>query len=130
MPAFYISLQQQIPGVDAVGLEGRALCKHSAKIEALAKAAGAKPLINFFSVNRDELLGLMDGHPIPESMKAAEETWFPAEEGLRTVDTLLKALAEQSAPENPTLVKELMEFRRVLESAKTQNVRWHLGIDY
>lgn len=130
MAAFYIVLQEEIPGVDAIGLEGRALCKHNARIEALAKGADTKPLGNFFSVSRDELLGLMDGDPTRESTKAAEETWFPAEEGLRTVDTLLKALAEQSAPENPTLVKELMEFHGVLESAKTQNVRWHLGIEY
>jgi hypothetical protein len=129
MPAFCIVLQEEIPGVDAVGLEGRALSKHNAKIEALAKAAGAKPLINFFSVGRDERLGLMDGHPIPESMKAAEERWFSAEEGLRTIEILLEGLVGQSAPENPALVRELTEFQRILQSARAKMVRWHLGID-
>lgn len=130
MPAFYIVLQEEIPGVDGLGLEGRELSKYNAKIEALAEAAGAKPLINFFSVSRDELLGLMDGHPVPESMKAAEETWFPAEEGLRSIKTLLEELARDSAAENPALIRELTEFQRVLQSAHVKGVPWHLAIDY
>ncbi len=40
MPAFYIMLQEKIPGVDATGIEGRALCKHSDELEALARQAG------------------------------------------------------------------------------------------
>jgi len=124
-------LQEKIPGVDAIGLEGRALSKYNSKMESLAKAAGVTPLINFFSVNETELPPLLEDRVISEhAARKVEEAWFPAQEGLRTVDTLLKVLAAQSAPENSTLVQELMEFRRVLESAETQKVRWHLGIDY
>lgn len=131
MAAFYIVLQEKIPGVDAVGLEGRALSRHSAKMESLAKAGGVTPLLKFFSATETELDALLEDHVIPnQAASEVKEAWFPAREGLRTVDTLLKVLSAQSAPENSTLVQELMEFRRVLESAETQNVRWHLGIDY
>jgi hypothetical protein len=131
VPAFYIVLQEKIPGVDAVGLEGRALSKHNAKMETLAKTAGVTPLINFFSASETELVALFEDHLIPEyAVSRAKEKWFPAEEGLRTIETLLEGLAWQSAPENPALIRELTEFQRVLQSAHAKTVRWHLGIDY
>jgi hypothetical protein len=131
MPAFYIVLQQKISGVDATGLEGRALSKFSDKLEALAEQAGAKPLLSFFSATAADVMGLLDDDeagkpriPIPE------EQWFQAEEGLKTIAALLQSLADTPQPEGSRLTAELTEFQRVLQTAQARNIRWHLAIDY
>ena len=54
MPAFYIVLQEKIPGVDATGLECRALSKHRELLEALlAEPAGVISPMNIFSASED-----------------------------------------------------------------------------
>jgi len=131
MPAFYIVLQEKIPGVDSIGLEGRALSKHNLRLEALAKQAGVTPLVNFFSASENELAALLEDHLIPdEALSKAKELWFSPEEGLRTIEELLRILAQQPSAENSALGAELMEFQRVLQAAQSRNIRWHLAIDY
>jgi hypothetical protein len=128
MPAFYIVLQENIPAVDAIGLDNWALSKHSQKLETLAKQAGVAPLMNFFSADPEEMAGFLEEHGA--GVNIPEEKWFPADEGLNTIAALLTALAESPSAESSTLAKELREFQRVLEAAQSRNVRWHLGIDY
>jgi hypothetical protein len=128
MPAFYICLQEKIPGVDAAGLEGRALSKHSEKLEGLAKQAGVISLMHLFSASEEEMAGFLEeGGSV---VNPPEEKWFSAEEGLKTIAALLKALAGARSIEEPALYAELTEFQQVLEVARSRNVRWHLGIDY
>lgn len=126
MPAFYIVLQEKIPGVDETGVEGHALSKHSDQIDELARQAAVTPLISFFSVPRDEVIGLLEGHEVPN---IPDEGWFPAEEGLKTIAALSRVLAN-SRQQNVELIQELAEFGDVLEAARAKNIRWHLGIDY
>jgi hypothetical protein len=128
MPAFYICLQEKIPGVDATGLEGRALSKHSEKLEVLAKQAGVISLMNLFSASEEEMAGFLEEGG--SDVNPPEEKWFSAEEGLKTIAALLKALAGAPSIEGPALSAELTEFQHVLEVARSRNVRWHLGIDY
>jgi hypothetical protein len=127
MPAFYIVLQKKISGFDGTALEGRALSKHSAQIDTLAKKAGVSPLINFFSADADEIADLVE-EPNPAA-RIPNEKWFSADEGLKTIAALLKSLKAKSA-ENSALMRELNEFQRVLEAAESRNIRWHLAIDY
>jgi hypothetical protein len=131
MPAFYIVLQEKIPGLDPTGLEGRTLSKHSEKLAELAKQAHVTPLLSFFSANPEEAFGLLDedatgqpGVPIPE------EQWFHADEGLTTIEALLQSLATAPSAEAAAMAQELTEFQRVLKAARSRNIRWHLGIDY
>jgi hypothetical protein len=131
MPAYYIVLQRKILGVDATGLQGHALSKYNNKLEALAKQAGVKPLLSFFSATPEDVMGLLDDNgegqePIP----LPEEQWFPAEEGLTTIAALLQSLAETPQPEGSRLTAELTEFQQVLQAARSQNICWHLAIDY
>lgn len=128
MPAFYIVLQEKIPGVDATGLEGRALSEYSEKLEGLAKQAGVTSLMNLFSASEDEAAGFLEDHGADVSLP--EEKWFTAEEGLKTIAALLGALAGAPSSENPKLAGELAQFQQVLEAAQSRNIRWHLGIDY
>jgi hypothetical protein len=129
MPAFYIVLQESIPGVEVTGLGGRALSKYSRRLDALAKEAGVPPLLSFFSAEPEEVAGLLsDGRG--KEVSIPEEHWFPARDGLKTVTALLASLSKLPPAESFALAKELEEFRQVLNTALSQNVRWHLGIDY
>ena len=128
MPAFYIILQEKIRGVDATGLEGRALSKYSEKLEALARRAGVTSLMNLFSASEEEMTGFLEDHG--SDVKLPEEKWFTAEEGLKTITALLGALADAPSNENSALAAELAQFRQVLQAAQSRNIRWHLGIDY
>lgn len=128
MPAFYIVLQEKIPGVDATGLECRALSKHSEKLEVLAKQAGVISLMNLFSVSKGEIAGFLEEGGA--DVEVPEERWFSADDGLKTVAALLKALTDAPSIEGPALSAELRQFQRVLEAARSRNVGWHLGIDY
>jgi hypothetical protein len=128
MPAFYIVLEREVAGVDAVGLEGRALSKSNKELDALAMQAGVPSLSSFFSVKKSEVVELLEGEDL--GVEIPDEQWFPANEGLRTIATLLEELRAEQSTRNKKVVEELLEFRRVLEAAKSGNVRWHLAIDY
>jgi len=128
MPAFYLMLQEKIPGVDATGLEGRALSKHSKKLEAMAKRAGVTSLMNLFSSSEEEMAGFLEDHGTEVNLP--EEKWFTADEGLKTITALLGALADAPSSENSALTTELAQFQQVLQAARSRNIRWHLGIDY
>ena len=128
MPAYYIVLQEVIPGVDAVGLEGRALSKHSLDLDFLAKQAGVIPILTFFSATPAELAGLMEDQ-VQKGVPRPEEHWFSAADGLKTISSLLNSLEDTPHPESLRLTKELTEFQHVLQAARSRNVCWHLGID-
>ena len=132
MPAFYIVLQERIPGVDAAGLDNFALSKHSDKLDTLAKQADVTPLMNFFSADPEEMAGLLGEHGagVRIPVQIPEEKWFSPEDGLQTIGALLRSLANTPSTESPTLEVELKEFQRVLQAARSRNIRWHLGIDY
>jgi hypothetical protein len=129
LPAFYIVLQEKIPGVDAIGLEGRALSKHSESLQALANEAGVNPLASFFSVDRSEVEGLL-GDTLGAEIKIPDKHWFSAAEGLRTISALLTAVGTQKTPDSEKLMNELKEFKKVLDIAQARKIGWHLGIDY
>jgi hypothetical protein len=132
MPAFYIVLQEKIPGVDAAGLDNFALSKHTEKLETLAKQAGVTPLLHFFSPDPEEMAGLLGEHSaaVKIPVQIPEEKWFSPEDGLQTIGVLLQSLANTLSAEGPTLEVELKEFQRVLQAARSRNIRWHLAIDY
>jgi hypothetical protein len=126
--SFYIVLQEKIPGVDGAQLEGRSLSRHSSELDVIAKQEGVMPLSSFFSAAREDVAGLLDGE-LPDS-EIPKEQWFAAEDGLKTISALLRALKIETSPGNSTLVEELADFRKVLEAAQRRKVRWHLGTDY
>lgn len=131
MPTFYIVLEENMPGVNGIGLEGRALSKQNAKLEEIAQRLGVRSLMSFFSANQEEAISLL-GKEEAESLSVPipREEWFSAKEGLTTVSALLKAIAAEPSLENSKLTQELTDFQYVLEAAQSQNARWHLAVDY
>ncbi len=131
MPAYYVVLENEIPGLD-VYVNGNALAKESDVLERLAKQIGATPLLGFFSVSPVELESLVEGHgETIENLgvKPSAEQWFSAEDGLNTVRKLIIHLETLKPGRSTQALSNLKEFERVLEAASKGGVRWHLAID-
>jgi hypothetical protein len=124
--AWYIVLEKQIPGFDAF-VNGKALAKAAEKLDYLAKQHSARPLMSFFSSSREQMSALAASEGV-ETGTGIAEIWFVAEEGLRTVNLLLEKI--EGNPAYEAVRKDLLDFRKVLETAKQQGVRWHLAIDF
>lgn len=131
MPSIYIILEKQIPNLD-VYVNGNSLSKSGEELEKMARRLGVRPLMDFFSISDEELSSLVEeyGSDLNKTKAAHEEKWFAAEEGLQTVDALLQELDSSKLDRLDRVKAELQEFARVLELAKTNGVRWHLGVDY
>ena len=129
MPSLYIVLEKKIPNVD-VYVNGNFLSKHSKELEKLAKKSGVATLMSFFSTSPEETAYLVEKDV--ESLKGNakySEKWFGAEDGLRTVQALLGNLTGLKG-DRDKVEAELQEFVRVLELAQSNDIRWHLAVDY
>jgi len=124
--AWYIALEKQIPGFDAF-MNGKALANAAEKLDYIAEQNSVRPLMSFFSSSREQMLAFSGSEGV-ETENEIAETWFVAEEGLRTVNLLLEKVEGNSVSEAAR--KDLLDFRRILETAKQQGVRWHLAIDF
>jgi hypothetical protein len=130
MPAFYIVLEREIPNTD-ISVNGNFLSKNSDALEKMAGKLGVDALMSFFSASPDEIASLMevDVDSIKGNPKYKEK-WFAAEDGLRTVSTVLENISRFKMAEPDGVEANLREFARVLELAKSSGIRWHLAIDY
>jgi len=131
MPSLYIILEKKIPNAD-IYVNGSFLSKHNDELGRMAKRLGVRPLMDFFSISSEELLSLAEeyGASLNKPKAAHHEIWFAGEEGLRTVKTLLQGLPSSKLDQSDRIESELREFVNVLELAKANGVRWHLGVDY
>jgi hypothetical protein len=129
--ALYIILDREIPGADTF-VNGKSLARHNDELEKIAKGLKVTPLMSFFSVSKEGLLAAAEeyGIDLNEAKSTNEEKWFTAEEGLRTVKALLKNLNKSQLIDAARIEADLREFIRVLELARANDRRWHLGVDY
>ena len=130
--ALYIVLEREGPGI-ANTVDGKILSRADQELDPLAKKLGVRPLMDFFGMDPDDVLGELgglDGEPTTEN--SLEETWFSATDGLRTVRALLEHLgANPGAVSSPReLTEELAAFEEVLEAAEAKGIRWYLAVDY
>lgn len=123
--ALYIALEEKIPGVDTM-VDGKMLSKAEEHLALAAERLGVRPLTEFFSMSGDEAQALLGedvaGIDIPPTQ------WFPAEEGLKTVDALLGVIEE--SPDTKAAKEDLLGCQRVLREAHKHGVRWHLATDF
>jgi len=129
MPSLTIVLEKKIPNVD-IYVNGDFLSKHSKELENLAKKSGVATLISFFSTSPEEIAYFMEKDV--ESLKGNpkySEKWFGAADGLRTVQALLGNLLGFKG-DRDKVEAELQEFVRVLELAQSNDIRWHLAVDW
>jgi hypothetical protein len=123
--ALYIVLEKEVPGLDAF-VNGKAVGRAEKQLAAMAQRRGVRSLMEFFSVNPDEAADFLEGEGL-DDVKIPSEQWFSPQEGLATVLTLLDEVA--TVPELGDVKTDLLEFKRVLQQAQAQGVRWHLAVD-
>jgi hypothetical protein len=128
--AFYIVLEREIPGFDT-GVNGKALSRADKILDTLAEQAGVQPFMHFFSASPEKLAAFAEGEGIDVQDKTfPPERWFSAEDGLKTVDALLRVAESKRIEQVERIVDDLREFHKVLTVARANNVRWHLAVDF
>ena len=130
--AWYIVLERKIPGFDH-GVNGKALGRAGKVLDALAEEAGTQPLMDFFSASPEELAGFAEDHGMDikeQATKLAPEKWFSANEGLKTVRALARAVDNGKTEHAEAILDDLKEFKKVLEVAANNGIGWHLAIDF
>ena len=129
--ALYIVLNSDEPGYETF-VNGKVLSRTEERLAAAAEKAGVKPLMEFFSMSREEVEAASEEYGLREGTgaEAGEEQWFDPEEGLRTVHALLAMLDKEPGSLDENVRGELLEFAGVLTEAKKHGHRWHLAVDY
>ena len=130
--ALYIVLEREEPGLETY-VDGKALSRAEAELAALAQSLQITPLMDFFSINPEELLANVEGLGADLSEGAAPpEEWFAAAAGLVTVRALLQHVETHldSFPSGAAVASELTGFAELLEQAEKRGIRWHLAVDY
>lgn len=132
MPALYIALEREIPEFDSY-VNGHALSKEEQTLDNIARGLEVTPLMEFFSMDPEEAAGFIeDGGGDPSGIDFADEQWFDAADGLKTVEALLAHFAAKpdALPNSAEAVAELKEWRAVLQRAAADGVGWHLEVDF
>jgi hypothetical protein len=124
--AWYVVFERKIPGFDLF-ISGKALAHASDKLNAIAKANLVRSLTDFFSAPPQQLQTFAGEHGV-EIVDASSETWFLAEEAIRTVKRLIE-VGENGQLESDVVI-ELKELQSILEVARDNEVRWHLAVDF
>ena len=130
--AYYIVLQRNLPGFDH-RVNGKALARASELLEGLAREASVESLMDFFGAPRQELAEFAEDHGIDFNQEAIEvpaKRWFSPDDGLRTVSALTDAVKNRKPEHAEEILRDLQDFRRVLEAARTNGIGWYLAVDY
>src|SRR6516225_5658503 len=124
--ALFIVVEHEVPGLGTF-VNGKALGR-SNHLEGLAQRAGVRPLMEFFSMSPEEAAQAIEelGGELPQDGLPAVQ-WFPAQEGLATVQGLLGQVTvdPQAIPDAEAVTSDLREFEIVLSQLAAQGIRWH-----
>jgi hypothetical protein len=123
--ALYIVLEKEIPGLD-LNIDGKMLSKAEEALAEAAERLGVCPLMEFFGASEEGMAQLPDEDTAGIDIPTAE--WFDAEEGLKTVDALLREV--DRSPEIKAAKDDLLGCQRILREAQKHGVRWHLAVDF
>jgi hypothetical protein len=132
--SMYIVVEGEDPGFD-IFVNGHALARNEDALERLAEKLSVRPLLEFFSADRNSMALLMDqGVHNPEwTRDLPQPQWFRPEDGLRTVHTLLDFLAMAPVAlgsDTTAIVRELREYETVLRKTALRGLRWHLAVSW
>jgi hypothetical protein len=121
--AFYIVAENKPEEMD-IFVNGKALSRASTRLSSVAKKAGVRELMGFFSQNPEEAAEFVDD----DAPALPPEQWFEPIEGLTTVRALIAHFS--ASPPDSAIVDDLREFEVVLQRLKDAGLRWHLAVDF
>ena len=132
--SMYIVVEGEDPGYD-IFVNGRAVARYESAVERLALELGVRPLLEFFSADESSMALLIEeGAGNPDLLKKLPPPqWYRADDGLRTVEALVRSLSEdplQLGSEGPAVLSELREYEAVLRKTAERNLRWHLAVSW
>jgi hypothetical protein len=129
--SFYISLERQIEDIDPLDMDGKAVCRAAQALETLAQRLGITPLMSFLSADPADLANYGDDLPEEAIADLPPRTYFPAEDGLKTVRALCNHLRQNpnAVPNGGEALVDLFEFEKILARAVEEDIRWHLAGD-
>jgi hypothetical protein len=132
--SMYIVVPGDDPGYDTF-VNGRALARHEDAVEKLAVKLGVRPLIDFFSADENLMSLLVEGGAgDAELMKQLPPPqWYRPEDGLATIEALIKALQDepqQLGSEGVLVLEELREFAVVLRKTAGRGMPWHMAVSF
>lgn len=125
--AYYVMLENEDNEID-IDMSGKGIAKDVELLDRIAKDMAIIPLSDFYSMDEESFLNLLDESDISMEMKDA--SWFNPKDGLKTVQSLLKYVTENDVKINKYTVTDLEDFERILKEAVSQNIKWHLAIDF
>ncbi len=130
----YIVVEGEDPGYN-IYVNGRLLARHEDALEQLALRLGVKPLLEFFSADVNSMSVLIEesGGDADALPKLLPPQWYAADDGLRTVTTLINALEDdpqQLGSEGGQILLELREYESVLLKTAQRGLRWHLAVSW
>ncbi len=132
--SLYIVVEGEDPGYD-IFVNGHALARNEDALERLAEKLGVKPLLDFFSADRNSMALLLDqGAGNPEwTSHLPQPQWFLPEDGLRTIRSLLDFVTISPAAlgsDTEMVARELREYETVLRKTEMRGYRWHLAVSW
>ena len=129
---WHVVLEEELPGLAAVPMDGKALIHRQHDLDELAAALGVPPLTRFVSSDPLAVGRYLQQQGLdPEDFPLPELEWFPAADGLQTVCGLLARLKEKpdAVLDAYRIVKDLQAMEAVLTVAAVVPVRFHLQSD-
>lgn len=120
----YLQLECEIPGVDAVSINGRSLLAALERLGGVARERGVAPLSRFVRAHMSELSGFADDG----CGSRLGERWFEPDEGLATVRSLLRGPVDVSAM-SPAVRTDLESLEWALAAAARRGVAFHLFVE-
>lgn len=130
--SIYVSLEQDIAGVDPLAINGKPLSKAVDVLDEWVQAKGLRTVMEMVSSPPEEVADLMDVdvEDLPEHLAA--EQWFAAADGLKTIRAMIEHLQQ-----HPTAVKaaddvlsDLQDIEVVLMAAEQSQVKFHFSMDF
>jgi hypothetical protein len=128
--ALFITLQREIPGIDASTVSGKALSRNLDWLNQVCKQSKVRTMDELISLNPRDVAEFLRGEgEVPDGLSLPQEQWFEPEDGLRTIGALLEHSESVKATER-SLLEDLRACKRVLEAAQQHHVRFHFSVDF
>lgn len=129
--AYFIVLERELEGIDSF-VNGKAIARESDQLDLIAEALGLRGVNDFVSQDPAALMEMAEAMGIDLPHEPPAEVWFAADEGLDWVLQIEKHLNENpgSVGDAEEVLADLMEYRVLLETAKSNGMRWHMAVDF
>jgi hypothetical protein len=124
--AYFITVNHADPSFDTF-VNGKFVAREVETLNQLALQLEVTPFDGFLSLDES----LAEEFDIDAS-NAPVNVWFTAEQGLETIDALIKHLEQHpKAVKNVKgILGDLQEYQTVLNQVKAKGLRWHFEIDF